>query len=73
MVNLISLPEFIDLNICTSQFKLHDKVMYSYFTILSVFLILGTFGKKYARPNLANPCNSEKSKVCIFKKLNLCK
>ena len=47
--------------------------MYSYFTISGVFLIMGTLGKEYAHSNLANPCNSEKSKVCIFKKLDLCK
>ena len=47
--------------------------MYSYFPILSVFLIMGTFGKEYDHSNLVNPCNSEKSKVCTFKKLDLCK
>ena len=46
--------------------------MYTYFTILSVFLIMGTLGE-YAHSNLANPCNSEKSKVRNFKKLDLCK
>ena len=47
--------------------------MCSYFTILSVFLIMGTFGKEYDHSNLVNPCNSEKSKVHNFKKLYLCK
>ena len=47
--------------------------MYSCFTILSVFQIMGTLGKEYAHSNLVNPCNSEKSKVCTFKKLDLCK
>ena len=73
IVNLFSLLKFIDLRIYTFQLKLHDKVMCSYFTILSVFLIMGTFGKEYDHSNLVNPCNFEKSKVCIFKKLNLCK
>jgi len=69
-VHLIFFAKIYDLRIYTSQFKLHVRslqeflmVMYSYFTILSVFLIMGTFGKEYAHPNSANPCISEKSKI----------
>ena len=48
---------------------LQTKVMYSYITILSVFLIMGTFGEKYVHSFLANPCISEKPNVYKFDSL----